>query len=233
MKSRCLIIDCYYDERGAALNFEALLGDRPTQVVRAVFEEPPTDLSPFAAIFITGSKGCLSDLEPWMEALMALIRRARDEDVPLLGICFGHQAIACALFGTDAIRSAPLSELGWETIRVASPNPLFEGLSREFVCFLSHFDEVSPDLEELEVFAHTDRCPVQAYQVRGRRIWGVQFHPEMDPAESEALVRSNLARHSTLENDPEAILGRRLDGRALGRRIFESFLRLTQGPSRT
>ena len=121
-------------------------------------------------------------------------------------------------------RAAPRTELGWETIRLRAKNPLLDGLEDEFVCFVSHFDEVTPGSDRLELLASSERCPVQAYQVKGLPIWGVQFHPEMDPEESETLVRTNLVKHRGLQQDPEAVLARRIDGRDLGKRIFDNFL---------
>jgi len=227
-----LILDCYYDETGSAPNFRALLGGAPSTTVRVVYEPLPTDLDQFGAIFLTGSKANLPapEPEPWMHPLLELIRRIHAEERPLLGICFGHQAIAAALGGLEAVRRAPRSELGWETIRVERANPLLEGLPEEFTCFVSHFDEVSPDLQGVEVFASSERCPVQAFQVHDRPIWSMQFHPEMDPDESETLVRSNLARHETLGDDPEAVLATRRDSRDLGEVIFANFLALHAEP---
>lgn len=221
-----LILDCYYDEKGSAPNFRALLGGAPSTTVRVVYEPLPTDLDQFGAIFLTGSKANLPAPEPWMHPLLELIRRVRAEERSMLGICFGHQAIAAALGGLEAVRPAPRSELGWETIRVDRANPLMEGLAEEFTCFVSHFDEVSPSLQGVEVFASSECCPVQGFQVLERPIWSMQFHPEMDPDESEMLVRSNLARHASLGNDPEEVLATRRDSRDLGAVIFRNFLRL-------
>jgi len=221
-----LILDCYFDEKGSAPNFRALLGGQPSETIRVVKEPLPGDLSGYGAIFVTGSKANLPDPEPWMEPLLELIRRVEAEGRPMLGICFGHQATAAALRGEHAVRRAPRSELGWETIRHDGQNPLLEGLPREFSCFVSHFDEVTPGLPELEVFASSERCPVQGLQVPGRPIWSLQFDPEMDPLESETLVRSNLARHETLGDDPEAVLATRRDSRDIGTVVFGNFLRM-------
>ena len=84
--------------------------------------------------------------------------------------------------------------------------------------------EVTPDQPELEVICRSERCPVEGYQVRGHETWGVQFHPEMDPDESETLVRSNLPRHVQLTSTVEEMLAERLDGRHLGAVIFDNFL---------
>ncbi|MFT7668876.1 MAG: GMP synthase (glutamine-hydrolyzing) [Planctomycetota bacterium] len=220
-----LILDCYFDELGAAPNFRALLGGAPSETVRAVKESIPTDISEYAGVIITGSKACLSSPEPWMEALLDCIRHARDIRKPVLGVCFGHQAVAAALWGSEGVRLAVQSELGWETIRLDQPNLIVGGLKNRFTCFVSHFDEVTPGLAGMNIFASSLRCPVQGFQMEGEQVWGMQFHPEMDPGESEALVRGNLARHTGLGNDPEAVLASRRDGRDLGAQIFANFVR--------
>jgi len=221
-----LILDCYFDEHGSAPNIRALLGDSPSRTIRAVREAIPRNLDEYAGVIITGSKACLSSPEPWMTQLLERIRLIRDSGKPLIGLCFGHQAIAAALYGPDGIRLAPLGELGWESIRLSASNEILEGLPTEFTCFVSHFDEVCPGLESMNVLAASERCQVQAFQIEGERIWGMQFHPEMDPGESEDLVRRNLERHETLGNDHEAVLANRRDGRDLGKIIFKNFMRI-------
>lgn len=221
-----LILDCYFDELGSAPNVRALLDGHASRTVRAVREPLPGDLDEFEGVVITGSKACLSTPEPWMEPLLECIRGARAVAKPTLGICFGHQAIAAALYGEAGIRLAPRGELGWETIRRVGENELLRGLPREFSCFVSHFDEVSPGLEGMEVLANSERCEVQAFQIRGEPIWGVQFHPEMDPEESERLVRRNLSRHVGLGDDPEALLATRRDARDLGALLLRDFRRI-------
>mgnify|MGYP002630878159 CR=1 FL=1 len=221
-----LILDCYFDEKGAAPNFCALLGDEPRVVVRAVTEELPQDLDAYRGILVSGSKANLPSPEPWMDPLLDLIRGAQRTQKPLLGICFGHQAIAVALGGPLAVRQAPTSELGWEEIRTLAGNPILEGLPERFRCFVSHFDEVTPGTPGLSPLARSERCAIQAYQVAGSPIWGMQFHPEMDPLESETLVRNNLARHTSLQGTPDQVLNGRVDGRHLGRIVMKNFIRL-------
>ncbi len=223
-----LLLDCYYDERGAAPNFLALLEDHEVRIARCVFEAPPADLSAYAGLLISGSKGSLTSPEPWMAAVLETIRGAHELGLPTLGVCFGHQAIARALFGKQAVRPALQSELGWVEITQVAENPLLEGLPQRFTCFVSHFDEVTPGNPELHVFASSERCPVEGYQVGKTPTWGVQFHPEMDPHESEMLVRNNLARHVGLSHDVAATLATSCDGRHLGAQIFASFLRLAE-----
>ncbi|MCB9915665.1 MAG: type 1 glutamine amidotransferase [Planctomycetes bacterium] len=227
-----LVLDCYYDERGAAPNFLALLGEREAHVVRCVYEAPPAEPRGYAGVLVSGSKGSLTTPEPWMPPLLDTLGAVHAAGLPMLGICFGHQAIARALLGPAAVRPAERTELGWVELELTESVELTEGLPRTFTCFASHFDEVTPGAAELAVFCRSERCPVEGYRVRGSDTWGLQFHPEMDPLESETLVRSNLARHVQLPQDVEATLARAADGRWLGRQVFANFLELAEGVKR-
>lgn len=97
--------------------------------------------------------------------------------VPTLGICYGFQAMALALGGTVAHTGD--SEFGRTTLRVAAEGALFHGQPAERRVWMSHGDAVSHAPAGFEVLASTDRVPVAAFEHPGRRLYGVQFHPEV------------------------------------------------------
>lgn len=100
-----------------------------------------------------------------------------DLGIPVLGICYGDQLIAFMSGGT--VKSADnSSEYGKTTVYV-DENPLFKGVPHESVCFMSHTDFISGAPEGFEIIAHTDKCPVAAMCDTKRKIYGVQFHPEV------------------------------------------------------
>ncbi len=100
-----------------------------------------------------------------------------DLGIPVLGICYGDQLIAFMAGGT--VKSADnSSEYGKTTVYV-DENPLFKGVPHESVCFMSHTDFISDAPEGFEIIAHTDKCPVAAMCDKKRKIYGVQFHPEV------------------------------------------------------
>ena len=119
----------------------------------------------------SGSAACVTAPEPWMDGLVDFILDASVAGVPLLGICFGHQIIAHAIYGPGSVRKSATPEIGWTDIRVTSEDPLFAGLEGGFNTFESHFDEVVP-AEGMTVFASSERCAVQAYRVADKPIWG-------------------------------------------------------------
>ncbi len=107
---------------------------------------------------------------------------------PILGICYGHQMLARVLGAR--CRRAAVPEFGWKRVE-ALANPLFDGLD-ELVPMHSHYDEIHDLPAECEVTAWTNDCAVQAFQMRDRPIWGVQFHPELSFEEGRRMMEGNL-----------------------------------------
>ncbi len=97
--------------------------------------------------------------------------------IPLLGICYGMQAMAHDLGGKVSV--ATLKEFGKTRLDVLDPAVLFEGLNSELVCWMSHGDTVEEPPPGFTVAAATDNCPVAAMYDAARRFYAVQFHPEV------------------------------------------------------
>ena len=96
--------------------------------------------------------------------------------VPVLGICYGMQAMAQALGGEVARTGA--AEYGKTRLRVTSREGLFADLPTE-TCWMSHRDAVVTAPPGFRVTAETDASPVAAMEDPARRLYGVQFHPEV------------------------------------------------------
>jgi GMP synthase (glutamine-hydrolysing) len=97
--------------------------------------------------------------------------------VPLLGICYGAQLIARDLGGE--VRKTGTGEYGRTDLHVFAPSPLFAGQPAEQLVWMSHGDSMTAAPAGFEVTARTDGVPVAALESRERRIYGVQFHPEV------------------------------------------------------
>jgi len=138
-----------------------------------------------AAIILTG--GPESTLTP--EAL-GVDRRIYDSGIPVLGICYGMQLIARDL-GGDLVRSAH-SEFGPATLELAGESPLFAGVPQRSRAWMSHGDTVLAPPPGFAVLARTDRCALAAIGERKRRIYGVQFHPEVVHTEAGKRVIANF-----------------------------------------
>ena len=219
-----LVIDCYVEGDGSK-NFRRLLGEqRPVKVWRPIDQMEEQDLSGVSAVMISGSAACVTDPVPWMQPLVATIQSAHSQDLPILGICFGHQIVAHSVFGEGSVRKAETPEIGWKDIVVTGRDALFAGKTDTFRTFVSHFDEVRPDIAGMTVFAETVDCSVHAYRVDGKRTWGVQFHAEMDQKEAEDLSVIRIEGRPDLGLDVDATLAMSKDSTNLARRMFRNFL---------
>ena len=99
-------------------------------------------------------------------------------DVPVLGICYGFQAMAQVLGGR--VDRTDLAEFGRTPLEVvAGDSTLFHGLPRQQAVWMSHGDTVVEAPDGFVVSARTDSTPVAAFEHAGRRVAGVQFHPEV------------------------------------------------------
>jgi GMP synthase (glutamine-hydrolysing) len=96
--------------------------------------------------------------------------------VPTLGICYGMQLMARDLGGT--VERTGVSEFGKAALQ-AAPGALFDGLPDEQVVWMSHRDSVVAPPEGAVVTASSPTTPIAAFEDRRRRLYGVQFHPEV------------------------------------------------------
>lgn len=157
------------------------------------------------------------DSVPWLEREKRLLKTAHDNDVSVLGICFGGQLLARVL-GGDSFK-AERSEIGWLPVRTKDPQLVPEG-----PWFQWHFDSFTPP-PEAQLLADSDAGP-QAYIV-GRSL-GVQFHPEVTPQIMDDWVRVYRHELDAEGVDPDALLEetyRRADEtRATARRLLDTFI---------
>ncbi|HQS50162.1 MAG TPA: glutamine-hydrolyzing GMP synthase, partial [Xanthobacteraceae bacterium] len=100
--------------------------------------------------------------------------------IPVLGICYGEQAMAAQLGGT--VEGGHHREFGRAEVEVKKPSALFEGVWQEaqrYLVWMSHGDRVTALPEGFEVIATSDNAPFAAIADESRRFYAVQFHPEV------------------------------------------------------
>ena len=100
-----------------------------------------------------------------------------DAGVPVLGICYGFQAMAYAL-GADVDKAA-LGEYGKTDTTIDKTDGLLAGSPAEQDTWMSHGVAVKTAPAGFEVLAHTEGAPVAAMQDESRKLYGVQWHPEV------------------------------------------------------
>ncbi|MBQ6531147.1 MAG: glutamine-hydrolyzing GMP synthase [Clostridia bacterium] len=110
--------------------------------------------------------------------------------VPVLGICYGSQLIAYSLGGH--VDTAPVSEYGKTEIEV-NESKLFKDVNKKTVCWMSHTDYVDKVPDGFTVTATSNACPVAAYENADKKIYAVQFHPEVNhTVEGQKMLRNFL-----------------------------------------
>jgi GMP synthase (glutamine-hydrolysing) len=116
--------------------------------------------------------------------------------VPVLGICYGMQALA-AQFG-GSVRASSKREFGHAVVAVAPGSELLAtingGAAGDLPVWMSHGDQVSIVPDGFAVTAATESAPIAAMEDRGRRWYGVQFHPEVTHTEQGGELLRRFAR---------------------------------------
>ena len=143
-------------------------------------EAPPPDLDGFDAAFVFGADAQVDeeDSHPWLRPDKALVRELIERELPVLGVCFGSQLLAEAAGGVVRPSAAP--EVGWYEVELTADgaaDPLLGFLPQRFESLQYHSYEwlLPPGAVEL---ARSAVC-LQAFRLRDRPVWGVQFHPEV------------------------------------------------------
>ena len=119
-----------------------------------------------------------------------------DMGVPIFGICYGEQTLCAQLGGAvEAARGG--REFGRAEIEIVRESPLFEGLGpvgHKEPVWMSHGDAITAVPEGFHAIAVSDGAPFAAIADEGRRIYGVQFHPEVAHTPRGALMLRNFTR---------------------------------------
>lgn len=97
--------------------------------------------------------------------------------IPILGICYGAQLLAY-MAGGEIKSAASGSEYG-KTVLQITESPLFAGIPGESICWMSHTDYIAVPPVGFTTIAKTEHCPCAAVSDEQRRLYGVQFHPEV------------------------------------------------------
>jgi len=110
--------------------------------------------------------------------------------VPVLGICYGFQILAQTLGGR--VDKTGKREYGATKLSIASGGTLLAGQPDLQVCWMSHGDQVMQAPSGFEVLASTETTPVAAFESKEKKIYGVQWHPEVKHSEQGQKVLENF-----------------------------------------
>ncbi|MGE5575174.1 MAG: glutamine-hydrolyzing GMP synthase [Ignavibacteria bacterium] len=116
--------------------------------------------------------------------------RILDINLPILGLCYGHQLLA-QLTGSK-VEPAACKEYGVAQVAIDKPVGVLEGLGDREQVWMSHGDTVFAPPEEFEALAHTENCPVAAFRHKTKPIYGLQWHPEVIHTEKGDRMLQNF-----------------------------------------
>ena len=118
-------------------------------------------------------------------------RELFDMGVPVLGICYGAQAMCHVLGGT--VKPATVSEYGKTDVEIVNgASKLFRGVEKKSVAWMSHTDRIFSAPENFIVTAASRDCPVAAMENPAKNFYAVQFHPEVVHTVEGAKIFSNF-----------------------------------------
>lgn len=153
--------------------------------------QPPPAVGAYDAVVVPGSRHGVGDGTAWITTLMDHVRDAVDADVPVVGICFGHQVVAAAL-GGEVARAANGWGVGVHDTTVHDTAPWMTPHAASFRLLMSHQDQVVAAPPGATVLASTHHAPIAAFQA-GSAV-GFQGHPEFVPDYLDALLATRVDR---------------------------------------
>jgi GMP synthase-like glutamine amidotransferase len=152
----------------------------------------PADAGEMPAWLVTGSRWSVYDDKPWIKELLAFIPASVDGGVPLVGVCFGHQAVAEAL-GGRTVRAEQGWGVGVHEAEILATRDWMDPPTDRIRMLMSHQDQVVEVPPGTEVLARSAHCPVWMMTVADTAL-GVQGHPEFSAAYASALLEARTDR---------------------------------------
>lgn len=128
--------------------------------------------NPRGIIFTGGPSSVFDDNAPMCD------RKVFEMGIPVLGICYGAQLMAHMLGGE--VKSASAREYGKTRMNIEKCSRLFKNMNPEAVCWMSHTYYIETPPEGFTITAFTKSCPVAAMMDEEKRLYAVQFHPEVE-----------------------------------------------------
>lgn len=146
---------------------------------------------PFGLILSGGPSSVYDPGAPQLDPAYLSLKRGDGSDMPILGICYGLQAMA--LVSGGAVERADRREFGRAAIRIDQTAGLFENVPEGSNVWMSHGDHLTLLPDGYHVIAHTSNAPIAAVRSADKPHYGVQFHPEVVHTEFGKQILDNFA----------------------------------------
>lgn len=151
----------------------------------------PQDISDLYGIILSGSPHSVNDPDAYtldVDHLLSL-------GLPILGICYGAQLLTHTQGGT--VERSDIREYGRTNLTILpaeEKDPLLQGISQDSQAWMSHSDTISQLAPGYKTLATTENIPTAIYRAVDKKVWGVQFHPEVQHSEQGTLLLDNFLK---------------------------------------
>ncbi|SHE65951.1 glutamine-hydrolyzing GMP synthase [Alkalibacter saccharofermentans] len=140
--------------------------------------------NPKGIIFTGGPSSVYADKAP------ACDKEIFELGIPVLGICYGAQLMANILGGFVA--RPDIREYGKKELHILKESKILKGVGESSICWMSHTDYIKDVPQGFAVTAKTETCPVAAMENEEKRLYAVQFHPEVEHTQFGRQILSNF-----------------------------------------
>ena len=143
-------------------------------------------MNPKGIILTGGPNSCYEEGAP------TYTRELFELGVPVLGLCYGAQLMMHVLGGK--VERASVREYGKTEVMVENTSALFGDVASTTICWMSHFDYISKIAPGFVITAHTADCPVAAAENAEKKLYAIQFHPEVLHTQEGTKMLYNFVR---------------------------------------
>lgn len=218
-RPRLALLNASFNETDTRRNFRRELAAELVE-----YDVKNNDLPPhfgFDGFVVTGSAAGVYEEKAWIDALLDWTAEAIDQNMPALGICYGHQVLAAALGGT--VEPMGEYELGYREVTRVGDSTLLDGLPETYTVFTSHQDTVTELPPDGHVTAEND-YGVHGFEQPG--VFAVQSHPEYDreTARTTADGKRDALGDERVEEVLSEITAENYAAACETKRLFDNFI---------
>lgn len=197
--------------------FDVNEGELPPPVTTSSGLYPSDAPSAFDAVVISGSQSSVYEDRPWITQLSTWVEDAIATDIPMLGVCWGHQLLAQILGGRV---EGGEYELGYVRVSQRGSDNFFSEVPNTFTAFATHSDYVVELPEGATVLAEND-ASIQSF--RHGSLFTTQFHPEYDEKTARAMIGSKSLPEETVRRALGTCTRENVSAANEVKRIFRNF----------